>query len=190
MGLWIFTLIIDNSLFLIFIGCLIYLLRYFYVIEEWECFWYSFYFMLGFIIIFLFFIGQVEFIICYFFGQILEPIIVLDPTIFMYTFLYFILNYVVLLTLPFFLLLFIIYSISINIYNTLLIFYSLCMIYYFIIIFWIIKYDLYLSNWFSFSYVSNFSLLFDFQLDIEKIIAFFWLDYWELFFFIYFFFLF
>ena len=180
MEFWLFTLIIDNILVIIIFSILLFWISY--RIEKRALSWLVTYFFIVFNIIFLFFIKYSGIILSYFFNQILEPIVVLDPILFTYSFFYFIFNCTFLLSLPFLIYLYIISCSYIEYKYKIVIILNIFLIsiYYFFIIFWLVKYDLFLSNWFSFSYMPKFSMLFDFQPDLEKLIAFFWIDFWEL----------
>ena len=157
-------------------------LRYFFVIEKMEIFWFFIYCFTQFIVLFLYGIVFYEKILNYFLNPIVEPIVVLDSTQFTLNIIDFIFNCVYLfIIIPS---LFVFFVLNKNIINTFLriyLFIALFIVVYFLVlVFWIIKSDIFFSNWFSFSFMPHFSSLFDLQLDFEKIIAFFWIDFWEL----------
>jgi hypothetical protein len=180
---WLFNLIIENIWIIFIFICFIVWYGYLNFMQSKEILWFSIYFFSTFFILIWFLVEKINLITTYFFNQIVEPIIVLDPTVFTYNYFYFVFNCCFMLI--FYLLYFYIYLYLQQIYcyynNILFFFFCIVVLYYSAIIFWIIKYDLFFSNWFSFSYMPKFSLWFDFQPDIEKFLYFFWLDYWEFF---------
>jgi len=188
MWAWFLSLFFDNVGLIPFICIFILILLYIYLNKKLELFWLCCYyiFCLNFIAFILFFYADI--ILIYFLDQVLEPIIVSDPAIFTYNYFYFILNLSFLLSIPFLLLLFYFYISSIKyMYNTLTYnFLILLFIYYLIISFWIAKYDLFFSNWFSLAYMPQFSITFDFQPNFEKFLNSFWIEYQEFFLFCFF----
>ena len=188
MWVWILTLLIDNIGW-IPLGCVILLiLTYIYMSKKLELFWFCCYAIVCLNCILCILFVYANTILIYFLDQVLEPLVVSDPTTFTYNYFYFILNLSFLLLIPFILLLLFFYSSSIKyIYNSWLnIFLILLFIYYICILFWIVKYDLFFSNWFSLAYTPEFSIAFDFQPNFEQFLNCFWVEYQEFFLFLFF----
>lgn len=110
-----------------------------------------------------------------------EPLYVMDPTRFSYTYFSLIFFFSFLSTTPYCLFLYIFYSANLHYKNTFALYTVLSGFFFYllIIIFWITKVDLHLSNWISMWDVPNFSLIFEFQPNFETFLASFLFEYWD-----------
>ena len=110
-----------------------------------------------------------------------EPLYVMDPTRFSYTYFSLIFFFSLLSTTPYCFFLYVFYSSNLHYKNTFELYTVLsCFFFYFLIILFLItKFDLHLSNWISMWDVPNFSLVFEFQPNFETFLASFFSEYWD-----------
>ena len=154
---------------------------YIYLTKKIELFWFVIYYFIFFYILICVLFLYSDIILIYFLDEVLEPLVVSDPTHFAYNYFYFMFNLSILLSIPFFSFLVWIfmsnYSYKFNNYfNISLIFlFNLSLL----IIFWIIKFDLFFSNWLSLTNIPQFSITFDLQPNFDKFFNSFWFEYKE-----------
>lgn len=171
--IYYFLIFLPVALFFIF-------LFYLYIFERKELFWKFFYLLTGWVLsLFLLFTYSVD-LFLFFINGLQETLVVTDPAIFLNLFFYFSFYLSLFFFIPYFIFLIFTYFSS-SLYKIEYSYWVLLisLIWYFaLILFWIVDQDLFLSSWYSFSFLNN--SFFDFQPDFEKFLYSFWADYFDL----------
>ena len=178
---WMIAILVNNLELIPLSLLFLFIFGYSYITKKWELFWLISYYLFFFnsLLFILFFYA--DFILIYFLDQVLEPIVISDPTTFTYNYFCFIMYLNFLLSIPFllFLIFFFILSLTYN-YNYISTqFLYLWFIFVLKLIFWLTKYDFFFSNWFSLGYMPKFATMFDFQPQFENFLNIFWVEYQE-----------
>ena len=176
----IFSCLVALGIFCILLFSFLFCIRNFWSNVN-EFFVLCFYSFFCFCIVCSFYLWFAWLLVSYSWTNFEEPLYVMDPTRFSYTYFSLILFFSLLSTTPYCFFLSIFYSSNLHYKNTFALYSVLSGFFFYllIIIFWITKVDLHLSNWISMWDVPNFSLIFEFQPNFETFLASFLSEYWD-----------